>query len=177
MLAPVFFFCLFAGTAVLGALLVITLRNTMHCALALIVTLLAVAGLFVAAGAEFLAGAQVMLYVGGIMVLFLFVIMLVNLEREQQVTQTAPQWVLGLLAVLTLGGLLGVMLLRGTERWPAAVAAIPAAVTGPGGNSERFSMELFQHNLLAFELVGLLLLIAMIGAVVLAKARGTRMEE
>mgnify|MGYP001227085728 CR=1 FL=1 len=171
MLAPALFFYFFSGVAVLAALLVITQRNPMHAALALIVTLLAVAGLFVTTGAEFLAGAQVMLYVGGIMVLFLFVIMLVHLEREQELRQLASQAGRGLWAVLGLAALLGLMLVHGAGGWPTAVAAAPAAVTGAAGNSERFSLDLFQHNLPAFELAGLLLLIAMVGAVVLAKPR------
>ena len=82
--APVatpFFFYLLAGAAIVSGLLVITRSNAVHSALALIVTLLSVSGLYLMLYAPFVAGVQIIVYAGGIMVLFLFVIMLVNIER------------------------------------------------------------------------------------------------
>src|ERR1035437_6855547 len=107
-MAPVatpWFFYVLAGLAVASGLAVITLRNAVHSALALILTLLALAGLYLMLYAPFVAGVQIILYAGGIMVLFLFVIMLVNLERSQKEEQFNQQWIAGVLAALALGGL------------------------------------------------------------------------
>jgi len=81
--ATTFFFYLLAALAIGSGVLVITRRNPVHSALALILTLLSQAGLYLMLYAPFVAGVQIILYVGGIMVLFLFVIMLVNLERSE----------------------------------------------------------------------------------------------
>ena len=80
--ATTFFFYMLSWLALLGGILVITRKNAIHSALALILTLLAQAGLYLMLYAPFVAGVQIILYAGGIMVLFLFVIMLVNLERS-----------------------------------------------------------------------------------------------
>ena len=82
--------------AIVSAILVITRRNPVHSALSLIVTLLALAGLYLMLYAPFVAGVQIMLYAGGIMVLFLFVIMLVNIERAQREEQFNKQWLVGI---------------------------------------------------------------------------------
>src|SRR5512142_3217368 len=96
--ATPFFFYLLSGLALLSGLLVITRNNPVHSALALIVTLLSLAGLYLMLYAPFVAGVQIILYVGGIMVLFLFVIMLVSLERSIREEQFNRQWVVGTLA-------------------------------------------------------------------------------
>ncbi len=101
--ATTFFFYLLSGLAILSGVLVITRKNPVHSALALILTLLCVAGLYLMLYAPFVAGVQIILYVGGIMVLFLFVIMLVNLERSEKEKQFNQQWLPGLLAALALG--------------------------------------------------------------------------
>src|SRR5262244_3864782 len=101
--ATTFFFYLLAGLAVLGGILVITRRNAVHSALALILTLLAVAGLYLMLYAPFVAGVQIILYAGGIMVLFLFVIMLVNVGRVEKEKQFNQQWIVSFVAALGLG--------------------------------------------------------------------------
>ena len=103
--ATTFFFYLLSGLAVLGGILVITRKNAVHSALALILTLLALAGLYLMLYAPFVAGVQIILYAGGIMVLFLFVIMLVNLEHAEKEDQFNHQWVAGILAAAALSGL------------------------------------------------------------------------
>src|SRR5246127_402286 len=103
--ATTFFFYLLSGLALLGGVLVITRKNAVHSALALILTLLALAGLYLMLYAPFVAGVQIILYAGGIMVLFLFVIMLVNLERSQKERQFNKQWLVGIIAAAALGGL------------------------------------------------------------------------
>src|SRR3982074_1139471 len=100
-MAPVatpFFFYLLAGIMLIGGILVITRKNAVHSALALIVTLLAQAALYLMLYAPFVAGVQIILYAGGIMVLFLFVIMLVSIERTVKERQFNKQWLGGIMA-------------------------------------------------------------------------------
>src|SRR6476469_2010541 len=101
--ATSFFFYFLSALALIGGVLVITRRNAVHSALALILTLLALAGIYLMLYAPFVAGVQSILYAGGIMVLFLFVIMLVNLERSQKERQYNRMWPVGLLAAVALG--------------------------------------------------------------------------
>src|SRR4029077_8016601 len=112
--ATTFFFYLLSGLAILSGVMVITRRNPVHSALALILTLLCLAGLYLMLYAPFVAGVQIILYVGGIMVLFLFVIMLVNLERSRKEKQFNQQWVAGILAAVALGGLLVAIYTKGS---------------------------------------------------------------
>ena len=98
---PCFFYVL-AGLAVVSGVLVITRRNAVHSALALIVTLLAVAGLYLMLYAPFVAAVQIFVYAGGIMVLFLFVIMLVNIERSSKDRRFNRMWPVGLAAACAL---------------------------------------------------------------------------
>src|SRR5437588_12729248 len=101
--ATPFFFYFLSAIALLSALAVITQKNPVHSALALIFTLLALAGLYLMLYAPFVAGVQVILYAGGIMVLFLFVIMLVSIEKSQREAQFNKQWPVGIVATAPLG--------------------------------------------------------------------------
>src|SRR5437588_12012075 len=94
--ATTFFFYFLSGLALLGGVLVITRKNPVHSALALIFTLLALAGLYLMLYAPFVAGVQVILYAGGIMVLFLFVIMLVSIEKSQREAKFNKQGLVGI---------------------------------------------------------------------------------
>jgi NADH-quinone oxidoreductase subunit J len=165
-------FSLLASVTVLGALATITRRNPVHAAIFLVITFFGVAGLYVLLEAEFLAAVQVLVYAGGILVLFLFVIMLVDLEERGR----PPRDILGFRArhaVLSLGiagAVLGLLSLAWATL-PAVTAAPGDPLRGSGGNLEAVSVAMFQHNLLPFELASVLLLVAMIGAIVLAKPR------
>src|SRR5580693_10077607 len=97
------FFYSFAALALAGAVLTVTRRNAVHSAIWLIVSLLGVAGLFLLQQAEFLFAVQIVLYVGGIMVLFLFVIMLVNLDQAAKEKQFNRQWWIALVCVVVVG--------------------------------------------------------------------------
>src|ERR1700719_3342869 len=103
--ATTFFFYVLSGLTLVSGVLVIMRKNPVHSALALIFGLLTQAGLYLMLYAPFVAGVQIILYAGGIMVLFLFVIMLVNLERSQKEEQFNKQWLVGLLAAVALGAL------------------------------------------------------------------------
>src|SRR4030095_16984891 len=108
-------FYVFAAMAVLSAIFVITARNVVHSAVALAVTLLSVAGIFLTLRSEFLAGDQVIVYVGGILVLFVFVIMLISVEKAIHERQFNRQWIIALLTAVLLIGELGFVLWRGKD--------------------------------------------------------------
>src|SRR5450755_4068389 len=101
--ATPFFFYLLAGIMIIGGVLVITRKNPVHSALALILTLLAQAAVYLMLYAPFVAGVQIILYAGGIMVLFLFVIMLINIEHSVREKQFSSQWPVGIVAAGALG--------------------------------------------------------------------------
>ncbi|HJO39929.1 MAG: NADH-quinone oxidoreductase subunit J [Vicinamibacterales bacterium] len=154
------------------AVLVISTRNTVHSALYLVVNFLLVAMLYVMLGAEFLAAIQVLVYAGGIVVLYLFVVMLVNLKRPPETHQDPRrQTRLGLaLASALLAELAAIIVYSATgESAPAATAAAAAGADIAGGNVEQIGMLLYTNYLIPFEVASMLLLVAMIGAIVLAK--------
>jgi NADH-quinone oxidoreductase subunit J len=163
------FFYFFALLTLGGGVLTITRRNAVHSAISLIVSLIGVAGLFLLQKAEFLFAVQIVLYVGGIMVLFLFVIMLVNLDVEVRRRQFSNQWWLALACVLVVGAELAYFMTRGAESLNLAPAA--QAAPAQAGNVERIADVLFSEYLLPFEVASVLLLAAVIGGVMMAKKR------
>ena len=164
------FFYLFAVVILVSAILCITARNAVHSAIFLIGTLLGVAGLYLHLHAEFLAGVQVILYVGGIMVLFLFVIMLVNLDKALKEPVFSGQWKLALVVVAALSVELSWFVAKGGAALPERSPVSASAATGLG-NVQQVGDVLFQSYLLPFEIASILLLVAMVGAVVMAKKR------
>jgi len=162
---PVFFYAL-AGIAVFSAVLVISLRNPVHCALALIFTLLALAGLYLMLYAPFVAGVQIILYVGGIVVLFLFVIMLVNIEIAGRERRFNRQWHVGVIATLVLAALLVFVFMRGQAIFPQRALNLPEQQ-----NTQQVGLLLYGQYMLPFEIASILLLVAIVGAVVMAKKR------
>jgi NADH-quinone oxidoreductase subunit J len=165
-------FYFFASVAILSAALMVTRRNAIHSAVFLITALLATAGIFLQLRAEFLFIAQIILYVGGIMVLFVFVIMLVRLDVPlHHITFRFQKWVAFFVAI-ALACEVGVMLWY-VRRLPEAGLLAPPAPSGDKlpPNSEHFANILFSNYLLPFEIASILLLVAMIGAVVMAKKR------
>jgi NADH-quinone oxidoreductase subunit J len=161
-----FFFYFFALLVLGGGIATITRRSAMHSAISLIVSLIGVAGLFLLQQAEFLFAVQIVLYVGGIMVLFLFVIMLVNLDEAAKLRQFNRQWLVAIAAVLAVGGEV-VWFLSKPLQLPPAVPAAASEV----GNVEQVADVLFSQYLLPFEIASVLLLAAVVGSVVMAKKR------
>ena len=166
MLIDTVFFYLFALLTLGGAILTITRRNAVHSAISLIVSLLGVAGLYLLQHAEFLFAVQIVLYVGGIMVLFLFVIMLVNLDQAAKERQFNRQWTVALIAVAVVGAEIGYFFYRGQGLLLGESAPAQA-----GGNTEILADVLFKEYLLPFEIASILLLVAVVGSVVMAKKR------
>jgi NADH-quinone oxidoreductase subunit J len=167
--ATPFFFYLLSGLALIGGVLVITRRNPVHSALALIVTLLALAGIYLMLYAPFVAGVQIILYAGGIMVLFLFVIMLVNVGRAEKERQFNKQW---LVAVLASFGL-GILFVRvfTSSKTLSELLQRPLASLPEASNTQQVGVSLYGQYMLAFEIASLLLLVAIVGAVVMAKKK------
>jgi NADH-quinone oxidoreductase subunit J len=163
-------FYAFALLVLGGGILTITQRSAVHSAVWLIVSLLGVAGLYLELQAEFLFAVQIVLYVGGIMVLFLFVIMLVNLDQAVHERQFNRQWLVALAAVAAVGAEVGYFLYRGAGAFHVAEGVPTVAPVGPG-NTEMLADSLFSEYLLPFEIASLLLLVAVVGSVIMAKKR------
>jgi NADH-quinone oxidoreductase subunit J len=170
MLIDTVLFYVFALLVLGGAILTITRRSAVHSAISLIVSLLGVAGLYLLQHAEFLFAVQIVLYVGGIMVLFLFVIMLVNLDQAARERQYSRSWAIALGATLAVGAEIGYFLYRGGGAFRIAQGA-GAALPPGAGNTEMVADALFSEYLLPFEIASILLLVAVVGAVVMAKKR------
>jgi NADH-quinone oxidoreductase subunit J len=152
-------FLIFALTALGSAVVVVAHRNPVYSTMALVVTLLATAGLFVMLGSPFLAALQVLLYTGAILVLFLFVIMLLNIGRERPAgSRTSPQtWVAGVGALVLFGALARLF-------WDAHGADQTPALTKEFTSTRGVAELLFSTYLLPFEIIGLLLLVAVVAA-------------
>ena len=164
-------FYIFAAIAIVSAILLITRHNVVHSAAFLGSTLFAVAGIFLTLHAEFLAGVQVIVYVGGILVLFVFVIMLISVERAERERQFNRQWTIALVTAAILVGEIGYGLYQGKDSLNLPPVVPPAATAAVAGNSEKVGVALYTYYLLPFEIASILLLVAIVGAVVLAKRR------
>src|SRR5712691_2296284 len=150
------------------AVMVVSTKDTVHSVLFLVLDFLFVAALYVLLGAPFLAAIQVLVYAGGIVVLYLFVVMLVNLKRPPEAHQDPhrrTKFGLGLaVAMLAELGLIGWY--SSASPAPAFVAPLPMPVSG---NTEEVGWLLYTSYLIPFEIASMLLLVAMIGAILLAK--------
>jgi len=186
------FFWVFAIAAIIAGLLTVMARNAVHSALFLISSLVAVAALFILLGAEFIAGVQILVYVGGVMVLFLFVIMLVNVGAEEEgrspIFNRPPQVIAALVFLALFAGFLVIKVIpegfaglkeRDQEKIQQAAGArnerdqnLPPGATGVSritSDTERVGNSLYTYAALPFEIASLLLLVAIIGSVMLAR--------
>jgi NADH-quinone oxidoreductase subunit J len=163
-------FLISAAIVLAGAVGVILFRNPVHNALSLVGTLFGVAVLFVAQEAHLLAAVQVIVYAGAIVILFLFVIMLLGVDKAESLREDPlpGQRPLAILAGLAFLGLLLVVLVAGTDN-PVTGAEALAGGFGDRPNVEALARLLFSDYVFAFEITALLLTIAVVGAVVLAK--------
>lgn len=160
----ILFYCL-AALAVVSAVAVISLRNPIYSALSLVVTLIALAGLYVTLQASFLGVIQVLTYAGAILVLFIFIIMLLNLQDDELHERGYGYGSKILLGAVSLGLFLSLGFLM--TRPSLAVAKLEESF----GTIEVLGKELFTAYVVPFELAGILLTVALIGAVLLAKRR------
>jgi len=167
---PEIVFFTLSAAALISSILVITQRSAVHSVMWLIVTLFSVGGLYLMLQAEFLFAVQIILYVGAIMVLFLFVVMLVNLDVALHQAQFSRQWALGLCTVLILVAELVYGLYQQSRLgFPFAPASFEAV--GSVGNTEAVGISLYRNYMLPVEIASLLLLVAMVGSVIMAKRK------
>ena len=166
-------FFYFGTVIVLTALLVIALRNPVYSVLALLVMFFHVAGLFITLHAEFLAAVQIIVYAGAILVLYLFVVMLLNLKRDDSYQRQV--W-LGIgLGLIALAEILYVVVTARIVEVPVIGRAARVAAAGEAadavapGNTEAIGQSLYTTYLFPFEVASLILLVAMVGAIFLAK--------
>jgi NADH-quinone oxidoreductase subunit J len=159
------FFAYFALVSIAAGVLTVALRHPVHCGLALLALLLHVSGLFVLLNAEFLWAVQVVVYAGAILVLYLFVLMLLNLKTEERYFHATYLY---FLAPAVLGSLyvLGLLL---RSPFDGAKGDAPTAAILREGDTHAVGIKMFSDYLLQFEIVGVFLLGAIIGAIVLAK--------
>ena len=166
MTLPLILFFACAAIAVIGALLVIFLREPIHSALALILVMVSLAVLYLLLGAEFIAAVQIIVYAGAIMVLFVFVIMLLNAGVEERTDFSK---------IAKFGGVpLGFLLLLEIAHWLYHSPVGTAIANGAGSSNEaadtaQLSEMLFRQYLFPFEATSILILIAILGALVLAR--------
>lgn len=185
------FFWVFSIAAIFAGLLTVMARNTIHSALFLISSLVSVAALFILLGAEFIAGVQILVYVGGVMVLFLFVIMLVNVGSEERGSEeifNRPRQVAVsvIFCALLVAGLIYAVNLgydgfvrRDQAKLDATASqnrvsdnALPQSATGSSritDDAQRMGSSLYRFGSLPFEIASVLLLVAIIGSVMLAR--------
>ena len=150
------------------AVLVVSTKNTVHSVLFLVMNFLFVAALYVLLGAQFLAVIQVLVYAGGIVVLYLFVVMLVNLKRPPEAHQD-PHRRSKLGFGLSAAVLLELVVIGVYQTVGPVTATVPAPAMPVTGNTEQVGWLLYTSYLIPFEIASMLLLVAMIGAIVLAK--------
>jgi NADH-quinone oxidoreductase subunit J len=186
------FFWIFSIAAILAGLLTVMARNAVHSALFLISSLVSIAALFILLGSEFIAGVQILVYVGGVMVLFLFVIMLVNVGAEEEgrapIFNGRPQVAAALIFLALLAGILVIYVIpkgsealkkKTTDMQQQSAAAretreqnMDVGATGVSRvtrETERVGTSLYTYAALPFEIASLLLLVAIIGSVMLAR--------
>jgi NADH-quinone oxidoreductase subunit J len=163
-------FAVAATIVIVGAVGVVVSRNPVHAALMLVMTLFGVAVLFVAQQANFLAAVQVIVYAGAIVVLFLFVIMFLGVDRSEDVDVEPIRGQRPLAALLVLLGMTGLLLMGVAAHWAVGAHSVAGPARGqPGGDVAALGRSVFTTYLFPFEITAALLVIAVVGAVVLAR--------
>jgi NADH-quinone oxidoreductase subunit J len=161
-------FAVSAAVIVAGAIGVIAARNPVHSALMLVMTLFGIAVLFVEQSSTFLAVVQVIVYAGAIVVLFLFVIMLLGVDRLEALQKDPLPGQRPLALIIGAAGLSLLLFLAGVH-WVTGAKSLAGPAGGAGSNVEKLARSLFTTYLLPFEITSVLLVIAVVGAVVLSR--------
>jgi NADH-quinone oxidoreductase subunit J len=162
MLTPqIVIFLILAAVAIAGAVSLIFQRHPIHSALSLIVVMVAVSGLYLLQGAEFVAAVQIIVYAGAIMVLFIFVIMLLNAGEEERTNMSRMARYVGVP--------IGVVFLAETAFWIAGATSHVSSPPPEVVSTRALSTLLFREYVFPFELTSFLILIALLGALILAR--------
>jgi NADH-quinone oxidoreductase subunit J len=159
------FFTYFALVSIVAGVLTVALKHPVHCGLALLTLLLHVSGLFILLNAEFLWAVQLIVYAGAILVLYLFVLMLLNLKTDDRYFHSTYLYFLPPAAI----GSLYVLILLFRSPFGGAKGDAPTVAVLQDGDTYAVGIKMFSEYLLQFEIVGVFLLGAVIGAIVLAK--------
>ncbi len=160
-----FTFYLFAISTLVGGIFTVVGRNPVHSVLWLILSFLSAAGLFVLLGAEFVAMLLIIVYVGAVAVLFLFVVMMLDVDFAELKAEMAKYLPLGLLIGLVI--LMQLAMAFGVWSFSEGVETRLGAEIGEGSNTAQLGLLIYDDYILVFQLAGLILLVAMIGAIVL----------
>jgi NADH-quinone oxidoreductase subunit J len=160
-------FLIFGLLAVAAALNLLFQRHPINSALSLVVVMMSLAVLYWTLGAEFLAAAQVIVYAGAVMVLFVFVVMLLNAGEEERTTGSQIAYIAGIPGALGVLGLIVYTICR--SRAALGTTTIGGNMSGIVSNITEISHQLFTSLLLPFEATSILILVAILGAVVLAR--------
>ena len=169
MVAQNLFFYAIAAVIVFSAFRVVTTRNVVHAALYLVAVLASVAAQYVLLAAEFVAATQVLVYIGAIVVLFLFGIMLTRARIGRDQDLTHRHWYAGALTALVLFGVMAYALIDEFKWSDTPLPADPRIATVDGSNTATVSDSIFSTYLVPFEVISVLLLAALVGAIVLAR--------
>jgi NADH-quinone oxidoreductase subunit J len=176
-LPDVITFVVAAAIILAGAVGVVTSRNPVHSALSLVGTLFGVAVLFVEENANFLAAVQVIVYAGAIVVLFLFVIMFLGVDRQESIAAEPLKGQRPLAIILSVVALGAIIALGAKAHWVTGAHTVTLPTTGPRGDVGQLGKSVFTTYLFAFEATAGLLVIAVVGAVVLARRPPKGTEE
>ena len=169
MTTPQIFFAYFAISMTVLSLLIVTRRNPVHSVLWMLVLFIHIAALYLFLNAEFLAAIQIIIYAGAILVLFLFVLMLLNLKQEETVDKYQGQWPIS--AGIAIAFAIFMIMIVGNITVMPPLGEYSIEAIKAEGSMMTIGKVLYTKYLLPFEIASLILLVALIGAVVLAKKR------
>ena len=158
-----------AALILLGAFGVILLRNPVHCALNLVITLIGIALEFIDQSADFLAAVQIIVYAGAIVILFLFVIMFLGIDRKEVAGREPTRVQKPLAAFIGLAALALLLALSRVDHWVSGAPAQSGVLNGPGSNVQKLGQSIYTGYLLPFEMTAALLVIAVVAAVVMSR--------
>ncbi len=165
-------FVIAAAAILVGAFGVILSRNPVHSALSLVLTLFGVAVEFVNQAADFLAAVQVIVYAGAIVILFLFVIMLLGIDRQESLRYDPLRGQRPAAVILGVAVLVELAVIARLQNWATGAHSTSGTLGGPGDNITKLGQSVFTRYLFGFEATSVLLVIAVVGAVVLARRPG-----
>ena len=158
-----------AALVIGGAAGVVLGRNPVHCALALVTTIFGIALLFINQGADFLAAVQIIVYAGAIVILFLFVIMLLGVDRKEAREPRKLRALTPVAVVVGVVALIELLVLARVHYWATGAKEVSGSLNGPGSNVQKLGQSIFTGYLLPFEMTSALLVIAVVAAVVLVR--------
>jgi NADH-quinone oxidoreductase subunit J len=164
-------FLIGAGMILAGAVGVIVLRNPVHCALMLVVTLFGVALEFIDESADFLAVVQIIVYAGAVVILFLFVIMFLGVDRPEAIAKEPFRGQKPIAFLLGTVTLVLLVILARVSNWTTGARSVTGSLSGPGQDVQKLGQTIYTRYLLPFEMTSALLVIAIVAAVILARGR------